>query len=84
MLSAEQVEQMQELRRQNPTTYTRKTLAKKFGCSPFFVGITGSGDKSKDAEAKARHERRFEKAEARWGPRKRMMRELRSKRRELW
>lgn len=78
-LTGKEIEEMRRLRREDPDKWTRVRLAEKFGCSQFFVGMVVKAPE-KAERVGAEHER----ARARWGNRRRMAREDRSRRKEGW
>ncbi|KAI9271899.1 mitochondrial ribosomal protein subunit L20-domain-containing protein [Phascolomyces articulosus] len=75
-LTQEQIQEMRSLRQSDPTTWTRKKLADKFGCSELFVSISAPTVK------------RAVKVEvpptSDAGYRKQLIRKNRERRRELW
>lgn len=87
-MSAEEIAEMQALRLSDPAHWTRSRLAEKYQVSKYFVGIQGFGD-SAQAQATAKmvkqgHERADAERRARWGFKKRVDREVRARRKELW
>ncbi|KAI8140797.1 mitochondrial ribosomal protein subunit L20-domain-containing protein [Fennellomyces sp. T-0311] len=75
-LSPEQIEEMKQLRQQDPSTWSRKKLADKFGCSELFVSIAAPTVKrAVKVELEASNEA---------GYRRQLIRKNREKRRELW
>ena len=62
----------------DPENWTRLKLARKFNCSSLFVGMCCEATKEKVEVEKAK----LEALKARWGPKRRMAREDRVKRRE--
>lgn len=79
-LSPKEIEEIRQLRSQDPFTWTRKKLAEKFVCSQFFVGMVCEASK----ERKEQQERILESVKEKWGRRRRYAREDRARRRELW
>jgi hypothetical protein len=77
-LSEEDVAEIRRLRTSDPEKWSRLRLARKFNCSSLFVGICCEATKEKVETEKAR----LEAIRARWGPKRRMAREDRVKRRE--
>jgi hypothetical protein len=69
--------EIQKLREENPTQWTRKALAQRFGCSEFFVSIV-AGKKQSGAAAQVAEEMND------IGYRKKTILENRVKRRALW
>ncbi|KAH8820941.1 mitochondrial ribosomal protein subunit L20-domain-containing protein [Xylogone sp. PMI_703] len=78
-LSEADVEEMRQLYSSDPEQWTRTKLAKKFNCSALFVRICCEASKEKKEAEMAK----LEAVKARWGPKRRMAREDRAKRREL-
>ena len=77
-LSEEDVAEMRRLRAIDPENWTRVKLAKKYNCSSIFVRMCCEATKEEIETSKAR----IEAVKARWGPKRRMAREDRVKRRE--
>lgn len=77
-LSEEDVAEMRRLRRSDPEKWSRLKLARKFNCSSMFVGLCCPAPKEKYEAEKAK----MEAVKARWGPKRRMAREDRIKRKE--
>jgi hypothetical protein len=77
-LSEEDVEEMRRLRELDPEKWSRLKLARKFNCSSWFVAYSCGGPKEKAEAERAK----LEAIKARWGPKRRMAREDRVKRRE--
>jgi len=73
------VEEVRRLRTSDPEKWTRLKLAKKFNCSSLFVGMCCEAPKEKVEMERAK----VETVRAKWGPKRRMAREDRVKRREL-
>lgn len=78
-MSQEDIEEIRQLRKQDPQTWTRVKLAEKFGCSQFFVGMVAKNEEKAAAVAKSHAE-----ARERWGNRRRMAREDRERRKLVW
>ena len=78
-LTQEDVEQMRQLRALDPKKWTIGALADKFKCSYFFAQIT-----CKNAAAGKEAAEKLQQIKEKWGPRKRMAREDRTKRKDLW
>ena len=87
-LNAEEIAEMQALRLSDPTHWTRSRLAQKYGVSSYFVGIQGFGESTQGQAAakmvKEGHQRVDAERRTRWGFKKRVDREVRLRRRELW
>ncbi|SJX61277.1 related to sulfide:quinone oxidoreductase, mitochondrial precursor [Sporisorium reilianum f. sp. reilianum] len=79
-ITLDQIAAIQRLRRQDPVTYTKTTLAKQFNCSPLFVSIVAPLPKAV-REVKKQHD---ELKKASWGLNKRVARAEREERRLLW
>ncbi|KAK9367335.1 mitochondrial ribosomal protein subunit L20-domain-containing protein [Lipomyces kononenkoae] len=79
-LTQEQIEEMKTLRATQPYKWTRKSLAKKYGCSQFFAGMVAEAPESRKLDM----QRRLAVIKSRWGLFKRTARIHRHKRRELW
>jgi len=82
--------EIQKLRMQDPVKWTTHKLAKKYGCTSLFVTILSKAvEKEKENNRslwlmeKDRKEKALEAVKARWGDRRRMAREDRSKRIEM-
>jgi hypothetical protein len=78
-LSEKDMEEIRRLRKEDPKTWTRVKLAEKFGCSQFFIGMIAKNEEKAKAVAQSHAE-----ARERWGARRRMAREDRERRKELW
>lgn len=78
-VTREQVEEMRSLRASDPATWSVLALAKKFGCSNYFVLMCCRAP----AEHKASEKARLEAIKARWGPIRTKAREERQKRKVL-
>ncbi|GAA5822344.1 hypothetical protein JCM5353_001579 [Sporobolomyces roseus] len=86
-LTREQIDQLQELRRTNPTS-SRAQLAKQFGVSTQVVGRLGYGKGSEARLAqnfkRVEVEQERQEREESWGWKKSIAREERRRRRDLW
>ncbi|KDE04248.1 hypothetical protein MVLG_05276 [Microbotryum lychnidis-dioicae p1A1 Lamole] len=89
VLSAQEIEQLQALRRSDPARWTRSRLARKFGlASPTVVGLLGWGDgpegrrAEKDRKLALEHKRTTR--ELKWGWKKTIAVEERRRRRTMW
>jgi hypothetical protein len=89
-LSEEQMREIQKLRMQDPVKWTTAKLARKYGCTTLFVTVLSKAiekEKGNNRELwlkeKERKEKVLEAVKARWGPRRRMAREDRERRKEL-
>lgn len=74
-LTEQQMEEMRQLRREDPQTWTRKKLAEKFNCSQLFVAISAPLPPSAQSN---------ETVASKDGYRRKLIKENRQKRRELW
>ncbi|KAL8937933.1 MAG: hypothetical protein Q9216_004172 [Gyalolechia sp. 2 TL-2023] len=79
-LKEEEIEEIRRLRQEDPATWTRNKLARKFDCSDFFVAMVCEASPSR----KAQQQKALDEIKARWGNRRRHAREDRQKRRVLW
>ena len=82
-LSEADITEIQRLHASDPETWTNGRLSRKFNCSMLFTTIC---IKNSGGEPNQNAERRRAKAQAvmaKWGPRRRMAREDRAKRKEL-
>lgn len=79
-LGEKEIEEIRRLRTEDPNTWSRKRLADKFECSPYFVGLVCPASKEKvDQDREV-----IENIKAKWGRRKTYAREDRDKRRQSW
>ncbi|TKA76926.1 hypothetical protein B0A55_03108 [Friedmanniomyces simplex] len=78
-LTPEQVEDIRQLRKEDPRKWTRVRLAEKFECSQFFVSLCCSAP-----EIKAEQDKQLEEIKKRWGRRKTEARDARQERKKLW
>lgn len=69
-----------EMRRLRAEGWSRLAVARKFRCSSVLVSIVAPATREKYGE----HLERAEKVKDGWGPRKRVLREVRAKRKEFW
>ncbi|CDS09249.1 hypothetical protein LRAMOSA10609 [Lichtheimia ramosa] len=79
-LSDAQIAEMRQLRQQDPTTWTRKKLADKFGCSELFVSIAAPTTKHATLEASSSSAA----AATEEGYRRQLIKRNRERRRALW
>ncbi|CCF59441.1 hypothetical protein KAFR_0H00320 [Kazachstania africana CBS 2517] len=79
-LKPEQVQEIIKLRKENPTIYTRKTLAKKYDVSPLFISIVSSVSPERSKEM----DRRLQTIKSRWHEQRAVAREDRKKRKQMW
>lgn len=79
-LTQSQIEEMRQLRLQDPKTNSCQVLARKYGCSPVFVSMVAPlGSEQRKELEKGQNAMREQ-----WGERKRLIRDIRKKRREFW
>lgn len=78
-VTREQVEEMRRLRASDPADWSVLALAKKFGCSNYFVMMCCKAP----VEHRAGEKARLEAIKARWGPIRTKAREERQKRNQL-
>ena len=79
-LGEKEIEEIRKLRTEDPFKWTRKTLAEKYDCSQFFVGLICQASK----ERLEQQRQELENIKSKWGQRRRHAREDRTRRRELW
>ncbi|KAK6507204.1 hypothetical protein TWF481_005654 [Arthrobotrys musiformis] len=79
-LDEAQIKEIQKLRGQDPDLYSRRKLAKMFGCSEFFVGMVAPTTEERKREMRGK----VEEVKAGWGKIRSFAREERGRRRELW
>ena len=79
-LTDKEIEEIRQLRGEDPERWTQTTLAEKYNCSEYFVGIVAPVTKAR-LEA---HHRKKEEVEARWGRRRTYAREDRQRRKDMW
>ncbi|GMM32728.1 mitochondrial 54S ribosomal protein YmL20 [Saccharomycopsis crataegensis] len=79
-LTAQQIEEIRQLRNSDPYTYTRKALAKKFDCSEFFVSLVVDcpPDRLKDMAG------RLDTIKSTWSVRKKEAKSDHEKRKQNW
>ena len=78
-VTPEQVAEMQSLRAADPKQWTIDRLAAKYGCSTLFVRIC-----AKNYEAGKAHAERLEEVKRRWGRKRTLARQDRTRRKALW
>ena len=79
-LTQEQIDEIRQLREQDPVKWTRKKLAEKFECSQFYIGIIAPVSKERKIELEKEIDQKIEKM----GWKKKFIRNERARRRELW
>lgn len=80
-LTEKDIEELRRLWVEDPSTWSRKKLSKKFDCSLAFVCFATDG---LIKGRKAAQEKVTEVVKSRWGPKRRVAREDRALRREQW
>ncbi|KAK4552593.1 hypothetical protein LTR86_010237 [Recurvomyces mirabilis] len=78
-LTPSQVEEIRQLRAEDPRQWTRIRLAEKFECSQFFISLCCSAP-----EIKVEREKQLEEIKRKWGRRKTEAREASGMRKEGW
>ncbi|SCV69200.1 BQ2448_2220 [Microbotryum intermedium] len=89
VLTTQEIEKLQALRRSDPARWTRSRLARKFGlASPTVVGMLGWGNgpegKRAEKDRKLTLENKRMAAELKWGWKKTIAMEERRRRRAMW
>lgn len=79
-LTPSDIEEIRSLRLNDPMTWSRHKLAKKFDCSPIFIAMVCEAS----PEKKQIQKQVLEAVQSRWGIKRRMAREDRQLRREAW
>ena len=79
-LTAEQIEEIRRLRREDPMAWSRNKLAKKFNCNPVFVSTVCEASPAK----KALQRQVLEAVKSRWGKKRSIAREDRELRKKTW
>lgn len=80
-LTMDDMNEMRQLRREDPMKWSSNQLAKKFDCSPIFVGFVTEGIAR---EKKELQKKVTEAVKASWGVKRRVAREDRKIRKERW
>jgi len=79
-LTHQDIVEMRRLRQEDPMIWSRYKLAKRFGCSPLFVGMaTEAGAQKKEMQKQV-----LEAVKSRWGKKRILSREDRSLRQAVW
>ncbi|KZT27391.1 hypothetical protein NEOLEDRAFT_138775 [Neolentinus lepideus HHB14362 ss-1] len=76
--------ELKRLRLEDPKKWTRAELARKFNCTTQFVGMVTKVPNALRKEIKREKAQMDEEARTKWGPRRRMVREIAKKKREFW
>ncbi|KAJ8520857.1 hypothetical protein ONZ45_g2376 [Pleurotus djamor] len=84
VLTDEQKAEMRTLRRQDPKTWTRSALAKKFGCPSWFVEYIAALPKSARKAAWKVREEEHAANRAKWSERHSLVKAVRARKREFW
>lgn len=79
-LSQSDIEEIRKLRLNDPMTWSRWKLAKRFDCSPMFIAMVCEASPQK----KEIQRQVLEAVQSRWGTKRRMAREDRQLRKESW
>ncbi|GBC02611.1 hypothetical protein RclHR1_04700013 [Rhizophagus clarus] len=79
-LTQEQINEIKQLREQDPIKWTRKNLAEKFECSQFYIGIVAPVTEERRIELEEEYNQKINEM----GWKKRFVRNERVRRRELW
>ena len=82
-LSDTDIAEIQRLHASDPETWTNARLSRKFNCSMMFVMICIKNSGGTPSQNGERRRAQTEAVKAKWGPRRRMAREDRLKRKEL-
>ncbi|KIP04668.1 hypothetical protein PHLGIDRAFT_75527 [Phlebiopsis gigantea 11061_1 CR5-6] len=83
-MSDEDIQKMQQLRREDPQKWTAGKLAKEFGCTQGFARMFTKLPKAEQRKALARRDVEHDKHRAKWGEKKLLQQEIRAKRKEFW
>ncbi|OSX59983.1 hypothetical protein POSPLADRAFT_1172267 [Postia placenta MAD-698-R-SB12] len=83
-LTTEAIAEMRRLRKEDPATWTRAALAKKFGCTSLFIMKMAPLDKSERRRVLDKRDAEHEDSRSRWGEKKAFFREAARKRKEFW
>ncbi|KAK2757851.1 hypothetical protein FQN54_004257 [Arachnomyces sp. PD_36] len=79
-LTVKDIQEIRQLRKEDPMTWSRWKLARRFGCSPLFVAmVCEAGPEKKEIQKQV-----LEAVQSRWGVKRRMAREDRGLRKETW
>lgn len=79
-LTAEDIAEIQKLRLEDPSKWTRKALAAKFQCSPFFISMVSKPDAGRLQEMNSV----LETIKSEWTEHRKESRRDRARRREYW
>lgn len=79
-LKPSDIEEIRKLRQNDPMTWSRHKLAKRFDCSPMFIAMVCEASPQK----KEIQRQVLEAVQSRWGTKRQMAREDRQLRKESW
>ncbi|KAG7088551.1 hypothetical protein E1B28_012533 [Marasmius oreades] len=80
----EVVAKIRQLRLSNPEKYTRGRLAKEFGVTQHFVALIAATKKSKRKELVSQRDVLHAASRAKWSDKKKLVEDIRKKRRTYW
>lgn len=83
-VSDQEIAEMRRLRAQNPKKWTSGMLAKKFGCTRHFVRMFAGLSKEEKRKALAKRDAEHGANRAKWGEKRLLQKEIRTKRKEFW
>ncbi|OBZ68684.1 hypothetical protein A0H81_11173 [Grifola frondosa] len=83
-VSDEDLALIRKLRVEDPFMWTRGALAKRFNCTPWFIGQVTSMKRADRKKALALRAQEHEHFRERWGEKRSMIVEIRRKRKEFW
>ncbi|KAF9267533.1 hypothetical protein L218DRAFT_693852 [Marasmius fiardii PR-910] len=78
------VAKIRHLRLSKPEVYTRGRLAKEFGVTQRFVGLIAAVSKAKRKELVSQRDALHGEGRAKWSDKKRLVEDIRKKRRTFW
>lgn len=79
-LTPEDFDEIRRLRVEDPVKWSANALARKFNVSPLVIGIAAPAG----AERWSAKEKELEKVKSRWGKKRTLAREMRTRRKEEW
>ncbi|KAJ3553089.1 hypothetical protein NM688_g3804 [Phlebia brevispora] len=83
-MSDENLAEMRRLRAENPSEWTAGKLAKKFDCTQTFVRLMAPLKKVNKRIALAQRDAEHAVFRERWGEKKKLIKDIRDKRKEFW
>jgi hypothetical protein len=83
-MSDKDIEKIRELRALNPEKYTRGKLAKRFNCTPNFVGLMAPLKTSQRTAVLKVRDEKHEARREKWSEKHSIVKAISKKRRELW